>query len=87
MLQIWIFQSDTNYLTVDGNRIEFSRSCPVEMNSVTEGSCTDLEHAATSDIKGSSGTEIDGETIVGAFVGGLAAGIALFGVGLCVCIW
>ena len=45
------------------------------------------ECAATGESKGSSGTENNVGAIIGAFVGGLAAGIAIFGVGLCVCIW
>ena len=75
MLQTWLLTSDNISAAIDGNLVEFTRTCPTKLSMLTAGVCTHMPPPG------------HGGAIVGAFIGGLLAGIAMFGAGIGVAIW
>ena len=89
MLQAWLLTSDNISAAIDGNLVELTRTCPTKLSTLTTGVCTHMPPPPRMDctMTHASSTDGHGGAIVGAFIGGLLAGIAMFGAGIGVAIW
>ena len=87
MLQAWLLTSDNISAAVDGSLVEFSRTCPTKLSTLTTGVCTNMPPPPAMDCGIVHVSTTDGGAIVGAFIAGLLAGMAIFGAGIGVVIW
>ena len=87
MLQAWLLTSDNISAAIDGSLVEFSRTCPTKLSTLTTGVCTNMPPPPAMDCGMVHASSTDGGAIVGAFIAGLLAGMAIFGAGIGVVIW